>query len=123
MTSREHAHFGTVKWCIDQHGIITSKLLYSRTRVAPLVQHTIPPLELCAAALAIQVDATLTREITADIDLQSSVYWTDSMILLAYLQDDSKRYHTFVGNRVARIRSHSEPVNGVMYRVSRTQPI
>ena len=72
------------------------------------MQHTIPRLELCAAALAIQVDATLTREITADIDLQSSVYWTDSMIVLAYLQDDSKRYHTFVGNRVARIRSHSE---------------
>ena len=65
------------------------------------MQHTIPRLELCAAALAIQVDATLTREITADIDLQSSVYWTDSMIVLAYLQDDSKRYHTFVGNRVA----------------------
>ena len=59
---------------IDQHGIITSKLLYSRTRVAPLVQHIIPRLALCAAALAIQVDATLTREITADIDLQSSVY-------------------------------------------------
>ena len=93
---------------IDQHGIITSKLVYSRTHVAPLMQHTIPGLELCAAALAIQVDATLTREITADIDLQSSVYWTDSMIVLAYLQDDSKRYHTFVGNRVARIRSQSE---------------
>ena len=93
---------------IDQHGIITSKLLYSRTHVAPLVQHTIPRLELCAAALAVQVDATLTREITSDIDLQSSVYWTDGMIVLAYLQDDSKRYHTFVGNRVARIRSQSE---------------
>ena len=30
------------------------------------------------------------------------------MIVLAYLRDDSKRYHTFVGNRVASIRSHSE---------------
>ena len=30
------------------------------------------------------------------------------MIVSAYLQDDPKRYHTFVGNRVARIRSHSE---------------
>ena len=58
--------------------------------------------------LAIRVDATLTREISADIDLQSSVYWTDSMIVLVYLQVNSKRYHTFVGNRVARIRSHSE---------------
>ena len=79
--------------------------MYSRPRVA---QHTIPRLELCAAALTIQVDATLTREISADMDIQSSVYWTDGMIVLAYLQVDSKHYHTFVGNRVARIRSHSE---------------
>ena len=93
---------------IAEHGIITSKLLYGRTRVASPVQHTIPRLELCAAALAIQVDATLTREISADIDIESSVYWTDSMIVLAYLQGDSKRYHTFVGNRGARIRSHYE---------------
>ena len=30
------------------------------------------------------------------------------MIVLAKLQVDSKHYHTFAGNRVARIRSHSE---------------
>ena len=58
--------------------------------------------------LAIQVDATLTRETSANIDIQSSVYWTDGMIVLAYLQVDSKHYHTFAGNRVARIRPHSE---------------
>ena len=98
----------THMFAIDQHGIVTSTLLYSSTRVAPLVQHTIPRLELGAAVLAIQVDATLTREISADIDIQSSVYWTDGMIVLAYLHVDSKHYHTFVGNRVARIRSHSE---------------
>ena len=92
----------------DKHGIITSKLLFGGTSVAPLVQHTIPRLELGAAVLAIQVDAILTREISADIDIQSSMYWTDGMIVLAYLQVDSKQYHTFAGNRVARIRSHSE---------------
>ena len=90
---------------IDQHGIVTSTLLYSRPRIA---QHTIPRLELCAAALTIQVDATLTKEIPTDIDIQSSVYWTDGVIVRVYQQVDSKHYHTFVGNRVARIRSHSE---------------
>ena len=30
------------------------------------------------------------------------------MVVLAYLHVDSKHYHKFVGNRVARIRSHSE---------------
>ena len=95
-------------FAIDQHGIVTSTLLYSSTRVAPLVQHTIQRFELGAAVLTIQVDATLTRDISADIDIQSSVYWTEGMIVLAYLHVDSKHYHTFVGNRVARIRSHSE---------------
>ena len=73
---------------IHQHGIITSKLLYSMTRVAPLLQHTIARFELCAAVPAIQVYATLTSDISTDTYLQSYVYWTDNMIVLAYLYED-----------------------------------
>ena len=106
----------------DQHGIVTSTLLYSSTRVAPLVQHTIQRFELGAAVLAIQVDATLTRDISADIDIQSSVYWTDGMIVLAYLHVDSKLTHSW---EIVLLESDRilKPVNGVMCRVSRIQPI
>ena len=107
---------------IDQHGIVTSTLLYSSTRVAPLVQHTIPRLELGAAVLAIQVDVTLIRDISADI-FQSSVYWTDSMIVLVYLQVDSSVItHSWV---IVLLESYHtlKPVNGDMCRVNRIHPI
>ena len=107
---------------IDQHGIVTSTLLYSSTLVAPLLQHTIPRLELGAVVLAIQVDVTLIREISADI-FQSSVYWTDSMIVLVYLQVDSSVItHSWV---IVLLESYHtlKPVNGDMCRVNRIHPI
>ena len=107
---------------IDQHGIVTSTLLYSSTLVAPLVQHTIPRLELGAAVLAILVDVTLIRDISADI-FQSSVYWTDSMIVLVYLQVDSSVItHSWV---IVLLESYHtlKPVNGDMCRVNRIHPI
>ena len=35
------------------------------------------------------------------------MFWCDSEIVLAYIGDDSKRYHTFVTNRVSMIRSQT----------------
>ena len=112
----------TYMCAIDQHGIVTSTLLYSSTRVAPLVQHTIPRLELGAAVLAIQVDVTLIREISADI-FQSSVYWTDSMVVLVYMQVDSSVItHSWV---IVLLESYHtlKPVYGDMCRVNRIHPI
>ena len=106
----------TYMCAIDQHGIVTSTLLYSSTLVAPLLQHTIPRLELGAAVLAIQVDVTLIRDISA-------VYWTDSMIVLVYLQVDSSVItHSWV---IVLLESYHtlKPVNGDMCRVSRIHSI
>ena len=38
-----------------------------------------------------------------------STFWTDSMIVLAYIQGDSRRFKTFVANRVSLIRENSTP--------------
>ena len=68
---------------------------------------TIPRLELAAATLSIQLDRTLKREL--EIPIQSSTFWTDSTTVLQYLMNDSKRFHTYVANRVAFIRANSDP--------------
>ena len=36
------------------------------------------------------------------------VFWTDSKVVLGYIQSDSARFHRFVSNRVAFIRSHTK---------------
>jgi len=41
-------------------------------------------------------------------DLQE-YYWTDSKVVLGYVNNDAKRFHTFVANRIQRIRSNTNP--------------
>ncbi|XP_014676827.1 PREDICTED: uncharacterized protein LOC106816724 [Priapulus caudatus] len=44
-----------------------------------------------------------------EVPLLRSTFWTDSRITLAYIQNDAKRFKTFVTNRVSLIRQHSDP--------------
>ena len=103
------AGYGMVSYlrCEDESGDVTVSLLYSKARVSPMKQMTIPRLELCAALLSVKIDSTLRSEL--DICLETSVFWSDSQIVLAYIADSSKRYHTFVANRISQIRSQTSP--------------
>ncbi len=38
------------------------------------------------------------------LQLQESVFWTDSTSVLKYVMNEDKRFHTFVANRVSIIR-------------------
>ena len=90
---------------INSEGEVQCNLLFSRSRVAPLKQLTIPRLELAAAALSVQQDKMLRKELS--IPIQDSIFWTDSTIVLAYIQNTTKRFHTYVANRLSLIHSGS----------------
>ena len=77
----------------------------SKSRVAPLKVITLPRLELQAAVLAVRIQNMLLNEMTLNID--QIFLWTDSTIVLAYIQNESRRFKTFVANRVAEIRDGS----------------
>ena len=64
-------------------------------------------LELLSAVVASKLDCVVRREL--DVELMTSTFWTDSMIVLAYIQSDSRRFKTFVANRVSLIRENSTP--------------
>ena len=78
-----------------------------KSKLAPYPMHTIPRLELCAAVLAVELAAVIQSEI--DIELQAVRFFTDSRIVLGYIYNSSRRFYTYVANRVARIRSSTEP--------------
>ena len=80
-------------------------MVMAKSRLAPLKTMTIPRLELAAATLAVKVDGALQREL--DLILEKSVFWTDSTIVLCYINNASKRFLTYVANRVAVIHGGS----------------
>lgn len=68
---------------------------------------TVPRMELTAAAVAVKMDQILKQEL--DMQLEESLFWTDSMTVLKYIENDAARYKTFVANRVSLIREASKP--------------
>ena len=78
----------------------------AKTRVAPLKVIPLPRLELQAAVMAVRLKETLAAEMSYPV--QETRFWSDSTIVLQYISNESRRFKTFVSNRVAEIRNHSE---------------
>ncbi|XP_041947173.1 uncharacterized protein LOC121708505, partial [Alosa sapidissima] len=83
------------------HEVHTSFLM-GKSRVAPLKQTTMPRMELTAAVLAVRMDRLIKAEL--QLALENSIFWTDSTSTLKYIQNENKRFKTFVANRVNAIR-------------------
>ena len=78
----------------------SSALVFSKTRVAPLVERSTPELELCGAHLLARVLETVGAAL--EIPTTSMTAYSDSTIVLAWLDGKPKRYRTYVSNRISR---------------------
>ena len=86
---------------------VSVSLVMGKARVAPQKILTIPRLELQAATLAVKIGNFLIKELKfEEID---SYFWSDSETVLGYISNEVKRFHTFVLNRVERIRESTTP--------------
>ena len=61
----------------------------------------IPRLELSVANVSVRLNKIMKMELELPVD--KSFFWTDSTAVLKYIANRDKRFHTFVGNRVAQI--------------------
>lgn len=100
--------YGTVSYIrfIDNLGKIHVTLVMGKSRVSPLKRMTIPRLELTAATLVVRVDQMLRSEL--QLNLEESIFWTDSQSVLKYIYNQNKRFHTFVANRLSVIHDLSK---------------
>jgi hypothetical protein len=85
----------------DNQGGIHVRLVMAKTKVSPLKRLTIPRLELCGSHLLAKVLHHLKD--VYHIPPQHVYAWTDSTIVLSWLDGSPKRFKTFVGNRISAI--------------------
>ncbi|XP_050417733.2 uncharacterized protein LOC126831129 [Patella vulgata] len=101
--------YGAVSYLrfIDDAGNVCCSFATGKSRVSPLKSISIPRLELSAAVVSVRLNKIITRELQMKID--KSFYWTDSTSVLKYVNNQDKRFHTFVGNRISTILDGSQP--------------
>lgn len=80
---------------------ISSMLVSSKVRVAPIKSRTIPCLELLGAVTAVE----LWKYVSSACDLADApaFFWTDSMIVLHWLRREPRTLKQFVANRISLI--------------------
>jgi hypothetical protein len=78
-----------------------------KAKLAPQSGHTIPRLELCGAVLATELWQLISKHL--DVNQKNVSFYTDSKVVLGYISNETRRFYTYVSNRVERIRRVSEP--------------
>ncbi|XP_030828067.1 uncharacterized protein LOC105436445 isoform X1 [Strongylocentrotus purpuratus] len=78
-----------------------------KSRVTPLKQVSIPRLELTAATVSARMSGFLNQELK--YDSFKEFFWTDSKVVLGYIQNEARRFHVYVANRIQMIRDLTDP--------------
>lgn len=85
--------------CITISGNIQTRLLCAKTKVAPLQNDNLARLELCAALMLAHL---------YEAEIPRSFFWSDSTIVLHWINTPSYQLKTFVANRVADIQTKTQ---------------
>ena len=101
--------YGAVVYCRStyrEHDPVIT-LVTAKTKVAKIDPPTVPRLELCGAVLLVKL-LTATAK-TLNIPPQQWHAWTDSSIVLAWLDRQPRQFKQYVSNRVSVILQATSP--------------
>ncbi|XP_071578811.1 uncharacterized protein [Temnothorax nylanderi] len=83
---------------VNKNDVITSRLLCSKSRVAPIKPMSIARMELCGAVLLARLMIDTQENLRVPID--GMYAWSDSKVVLWWIRGDVTRWKPFVANRV-----------------------
>ena len=92
-------------------GTVFTKLVTSRTRVAPINGDTIPRLKLLGALVLARLINSVLTAFEGTLRVDSVHCWSDSQIALWWIWGVNKEFKQFVQNRVVEIRRLVKPAH------------
>ena len=90
---------------VDQEGKIHCIFVMGKARNTPIKELSIPRLELQAAVQATRLSKTILGELEESV--KEVHYWSDSMMVLQYIRNKTRRFNTYVANRLTEIHESS----------------
>ena len=101
--------YGTVVYlqCVYNDATVSSRLVASKCKVAPLKPMTVPQLELSGAVLGLRLTQHLA--LALGLPMQSVTFYSDSMDVLWWIRGHGRSFHPFVANRIGEIQMATEP--------------
>ena len=85
------------------------KFVTSKTRVAPLVEKTIPRLERLSALILARLISHIRSVLEEIIPISHVTCCSDSEVALYWIRGEDREWKQFVQNRVCEIRNHVPP--------------
>ena len=89
---------------LESEDKVSTTLAASKARVAPLMQRSLPRLELLEALISSRLASAVERAVSSCIIVNSVYCWTDLITALFWNKDVNKEFKQLVENRVAEIR-------------------
>ena len=103
-----YAAVAYLRFSYDNNKKAASSLVMAKSRLVPLkstAMVTVPRIELNAARLAVNLSLVIKREL--QFRVEKTIFWSDSSVVLKYIENKSARFQRFVANRISYIHAHS----------------
>ena len=87
---------------VDEEGRIHCSLLLRKSRVVSKKFILIPRLELTADVSSVKLACLLKKEL--NLGKINHYFWADSKVVLGYIRNNTRRFKTFVANKIFQIK-------------------